>query len=474
MVAVLMPEPYVSELDRNSLTGVTTMPHCAAATFMLLVCLIAPVWSATAQPAMATKVDAVFAEFDKPDSPGCVLGVIQGGQLAYTKGYGMADLERGVPLSPDGVFYMASVSKQFTAASIALLAQQGRISLDDDVRKYVPQLPDYGRLITIRHMIHHTSGLRDYLTLMSMADMPYGDEYEPEDIIELAARQEELNFDPGDEYLYSNTGYFLIPVIIERVTGQSIREYAEEHFFGPLGMRDTHFHDDHTHPVPNRVYSYGRSDDGGFELDFLEKFDQVGSGGLLTTVKDLPYWDRNFYDGQVGGRAFLDVLHTRGVLNEGDTLDYAFGLTISEYKGLPTVSHGGSMMGFRTQLMRFPEQRFTVACLCNLGSIIPAALSQQVADLYLMDQFQERLAEYAGEYYSRELDITRPIVVEDGNLIIETAGDSTITLGSRGRDTYRIPDGPEMKFVRDDRGRVTGLIAGGGRARGIRFVRASR
>lgn len=451
------------------------MTHRTVGVFVLLLSLLIPFAGATAQAALTAKVDAVFAEFDKSGSPGCVLGVIHDGQLVYTKGYGMADLQRGAPLRPDGVFYMASVSKQFTAASIALLAQQGRISLDDDVRKYVPELPDYGKLITIRHLIHHTSGLRDYLTLMSMADMPYGGEYEPDDILELIARQEELNFDPGDEYLYSNTGYFLIPVIIERVTGRSIREYAEEYLIGPLGMQHTHFHDDYTHSVANRVYSYGENDEGGFELEFLDKFDQVGSGGLLTTVGDLLYWDRNFYDAGVGGKEFIDLLHTRGVLNKGDTLDYAFGLTLSEYKGLRTVSHGGSMMGFRTHLLRFPEQRFTVACLCNLGSIDPGVLSQRVADVYLRNAFQERLAEYAGDYFSRELDATWSLVIAEGNLVI-TRGDpaKNVAFESRGRDTYRIPDGPEVTFIRDGHGRVTGLTAGGGRARGIRFVKTSR
>lgn len=419
----------------------------------------------------ARKVDSLFAEWAEPDSPGCALGVVRDRDLVYTKGYGMADLERGVQMTPYTVFYLASVSKQFTAASVALLALDGRISLDDEVRQYVPELPDYGEGITIRHLLHHTSGLRDYLTLMNLADLSLDQAHTPGEILELVARQENLNFAPGERYLYSNTGYFLMPIIVEHVTGKSIREFASERIFGPLGMEHTHFHDDHTHEVPDRAMSYRGDPDGEVKLAFLAKFDQVGSGGVLSNVEDVARWDANFYEPRVGGSALLEMQHQRGPLNDGDTLSYALGLRIGTYKGLRTVSHGGSMMGFRTYLLRFPEQRFSVICLCNLGQIDPGRLAFGVADIHLEQTFSERLAEYTGSYHAGELGVTWTLSVESGHLVLQGVGDSTVVLESAGLDQFRSPRGGEIEFSRGPNGVVTGFTLDAGRAQGIKFER---
>lgn len=332
------------------------------------------------------RVDELFARWDSSHTPGCALGVIHDGDFLYRRGYGMANLEHDVPISSSSVFYIASTSKQFVAASIILAAEQGYLSLDDDIRNHLPEMPDYGMTITIRHLLHHTSGIRDYLTLWAIAGEEFADIHEPEEALELITRQRKLNFEPGAEYLYSNSGYFLLAEMIERATGKTLRQFAGEQIFEPLAMSHSHFHDDHTGISKGRARGHLRRDDGTI-AQYVSNFDLVGSGGLHTSVDDLLLWDRNFYDDQLGQGSLLPQLHRRGVLSSGDTIDYAAGLSVGDYKGLRTVSHSGGSQGYRAELLRFPDQRFTVICLCNLGEIDPTDLAYQVADIYLADAF---------------------------------------------------------------------------------------
>ncbi|MFO7260206.1 MAG: serine hydrolase domain-containing protein [bacterium] len=446
---------------------------------------------------LAARVDSLFAEWDRPGSPGCALGVVQDGRLVYARGYGYANLDHDVPISPKTVFYIASVSKQFTAASIVLLAQQGALSLDDDVRTYIPELPDYGAPITIRHLIHHTSGLRDYLTLMLLAGMRLEDVHTDEEVLDLVTRQEALNFTPGERHLYSNTGYLLMAEIVRRVSGKSLREFADEHIFRPLGMTSTHFHDDRTMVVRNRAMAYARNEDGSYRLDMWTNFDKVGSGGLLSSVEDLALWDLNAEHHTVGGAALREQMLERGVLNNGDTLDYAFGLVLGEYRGLRTVSHSGGSMGFRAHHLRFPDERFAVICLCNLGSIDAAGLARRVADIYLEDRFPEppqatrasgpapragdaaspfpapaeaALAEFAGRYHSDELRVTYTLAVERGRLVLHGRNAPPATLQAIGPDRFRA-DGVALRFVRHDSRNITGFVLDAGRVLGLRFQR---
>jgi len=329
------------------------------------------------------KVDNIFAEFDKPDSPGCALGVIRDGEFVYKKGYGEGSLELSVPLTSQSVFYMGSVSKQFTAASVVLAAEQGYLSLDDDVRKYVPEIPVYGKPITLREMLHHTSGFRDILGLLLLAGRNFEDIHPTPELLDLLSRQKALNYVPGDEYLYSNTNFFLFSVIIKRATGKPLSQFAEENIFKPLGMTHTRFYDDHTVVVPGRVPAYEPLPDGGFRIDWSTNFDKIGDGGLMSSVDDLLLWDRNFYANKLGKGTLLKEMQTRGVLNNGKQIEYALGLFISTYRGLPIVEHGGALFGYRTELLRFPQQKFSVITLCNLGTSSPRHLANQVADLYL-------------------------------------------------------------------------------------------
>jgi len=409
---------------------------------LLLVLLPAALRAApvVGQGARRPGVDAIFARWDRADSPGCALGVVQDGELTYERGYGIANLDWDIPIATDTVFYVGSVSKQFTAAAVALLVLDGRVALDDDIREYFPEMPEYERTITVAHLLHHTSGIRDIYTLMALAGIRLEDVFTDEEAIALIAAQKETNFPPGDEYLYSNSGYFLLAQLVERVTGKPLREFAAERIFTPLGMRDTHFHDIPGHVVERRATSYQRVDDG-FAVSYLGNFDKVGAGGLYSTVRDLLLWDRNFYTGDVGGQAFLDLIQTPGTLYDGEPITYALGLTIDRYRGLPTVSHSGSMMGFKAAFLQFPEQRFSVLATCNLGEIEPMELARRVADIYLDDELgppppaavtegadapraataeapfsAAELAAYAGTYYSAELDVTYRLYPEGNEL----------------------------------------------------------
>lgn len=421
------------------------------------------------------EIDKIFSRWDKSDSPGVALSVVRDGSIIYHRGYGQANLDYPVPITPDSVFYMASVSKQFTAACIALLAIDGKLDLDDDIHHHLPELPDYGHTITTRHLVHHTSGLPDYLTLMVLTGQPFGNEYTRDEILEFISQNDTLNFDPGDEYLYSNTGYFLLAVMVERASGKSMREFADERIFKPLEMNSTNFHDDHRQIVKNRVISYGKPlGSKDYQISYLANFDQVGSGGLLSTARDMARWDANFDSLKIGGSDWKQLMLTRGVLNDGETLSYAFGLGHGGYKGLSTIGHGGSMMGFRTHYLRFPEQRVAVNVLANLGSIDPSALAKKVADVVLADEISANLRSYVGTYRHHRLDISYEVSVEDGELMLTGGGTPKPSkLASRDNlDEFKATLGATIVFHRDDAGAVVGCTVDAGRARNIRLTRA--
>ncbi len=373
------------------------------------------------------RVDQVFAAYDKPDSPGCALGVVRDGEFIYKKGYGIASLELGVPLTPQSVFYMGSVSKQFTAATVVLAAEQGFLSLDDDIRKYVPELPSYGKPITLREMLHHTSGLRDILGLLLLAGRNFEDIHPTAELLDLLSRQKALNYQPGDEFLYSNTNYFLMSVVIHRATGKPMSQFADENIFKPLGMTHTRFYEDHTVVVPGRVPAYEPLPAGSFRVDWSTNFDKIGDGGLMSSVDDLLLWDRNFYANKLGKGTLLKELQTQGVLNNGKQIEYALGLFISKYRGLPIVEHGGALFGYRTELLRFPQQKFSVVTLCNLGTSAPRGLANQVADIYLEEQLSPEHSvaaasakidpqPFAGHYRNLESHSVLEVSANDGEL----------------------------------------------------------
>ena len=341
-------------------------------------CLLMYSAAAAADP----RIDALFSEWNKPTSPGAVLAVIQDGKVVQRGAYGMADIERAAPNQASTVFHVASVSKQFTAFAIYLLAQDGKLSLDDDVRKYIPDMPDFGAAIKIRHLIHHSSGLRDQWNLLALAGWRLEDVITEDDIMRLVRSQKQLNFAPGKAHLYCNTGYTLLGLIVKRVSGKSLPEFSKERIFDPLGMKNTHFHDDYQVLVNGRASSYAKAQSGNYEYIALS-YSNVGATSLFTTVDDLALWDQNFYDGKVGGKEVLAQMQTKGRLINGHELAYGGGLAMGRYRGADVVGHGGADAGFRSNIVRFPKQRLSVVILSNAGDLDPGKLSHQVADIML-------------------------------------------------------------------------------------------
>jgi len=411
----------------------------------------------TPQSNLTVQVDKLFEKWDKPDSPGCALAVIKDGRILYKRGYGMANLDHDIPITSSSVFHIASMSKQFTAASILLLEQKGKLSLDDEVRTYIPELPDFGQRITIRHLIHHTSGLRDQWDLLGLAGWRYSlDLITDDDVLSLMARQKDLNFRPGDRFLYCNTGYTLLAQIVKRVSGQSFRAFTTANIFEPLGMKRTHFRDDHAEIVKGMAYGYVPSGTT-FKLS-ITNFDTVGATSLLTTVEDLALWDENFYNPSIGGKSLIDRMLERGKLNSGEQLDYAFGLNLGKYKGLAIVDHSGGDAGYRSDLLRFPEQHFSVVCLCNV-SINPTQLARQVADIYLAADLkpeipkaeepgvkltEAQLVEKVGIYHNREDDGIGRIIYREG-ILRASQGATSMELKPLSENRFR-PSGRNVEI----------------------------
>jgi CubicO group peptidase (beta-lactamase class C family) len=328
-------------------------------------------------------IDSVFLDMNRSDRPGCTLGVFSGGAVAYAKGYGMANLEYGIGLQPRSVFHIASISKQFTAFAVELLVSEGKVSWGDDIRSHVPEIPTYGQPITLRHLVHHTSGIRDQWNLLYMAGWRWeADLVTQANALDVMSRQRALNFEPGAEYLYSNSGFTLLALVVERVSGKTLREFAEERIFAPLGMTSTHFHDDHETVVPDRAYGYRHYEDEGWKIS-IPDFAIVGASSLFTTVEDMARWDRNLRDHGLGDDALYERFFDRGILNDGDTLTYAHGITVSDYRGQRTVGHSGGDAGYRTNYLRFPDHDLGIVSFCNFARANPGAYVRRVADILL-------------------------------------------------------------------------------------------
>lgn len=349
--------------------------QCRALAASGLLLFVMTVKSTVLAGALPDKVDDVFASLNRSDAPGCAVSLVEDGRVVYERGYGMANLDYGIAISPQTVFYVASLSKQFTAAAVALLAEEERISLDDDIRKFVPELPAYEHPIRVRHLVHHTSGLPLYMDLWAKRH-PWG---KPErfwvsaipeqEAIALLAGEKELEFVPGSRFRYSNSGYFLLSVIVKRASGRPLSQYADERIFRPLGMKNTHFHDDSSQIVRNRATAYLRKapqEGGGFGA-YHTSYDLVGDGGLFTTVGDLVLWDQNFYHNILGRRAqsLVQQLQSGEPLTDGTPNTYAFGLKPEDFEGRKAIGHGGWFIGFRSDYLRIPDKKMSAITLCN-------------------------------------------------------------------------------------------------------------
>lgn len=401
-----------------------------------------PMWSVagplTAQlpPDHAERVDEIFARWNSNTSAGCAVGVVKDGLVVLEEAYGMADLEHDVPNTPETIFEGGSLSKQFTAAAVVLLALDGKLTLDDDIREYVPELPDYGHTITLRHLMTHTSGLRDWGSVASISG--WGREqrsHDHDDVLDILSRQTALNFVPGHEYSYSNSGYNLLAIVVDRVSGMPFADFSMERIFQPLGLRNTQWRDDYHRIVPGRSSAYSATGDG-WEIN--RPIEHVhGNGGILTTVGDLGIWAQALEDGRLGGSEFVRMMHETGRLNDGSDIVYAGGLRVEPYRGVRSVTHTGSTAGYRAFLGRYPDQGLSVAMLCNASNAPTSGNGTAVAQVYLGDAVEEPTPNRAVPAGS-----VGPVDRLTG-LFADPVTGSTMTVGARGDGSLTI-DGRVM------------------------------
>jgi CubicO group peptidase (beta-lactamase class C family) len=408
----------------------------------------------------SARVDAIFATYN-PATPGCAVGVAEQGKPTLTRGYGSADLEHDVRIAPDTIFEAGSVSKQFTAASVLLLARDGKLSIDDPARKYVPELPDYGKPLTIRHLLNHTSGLRDWGSVAAIGGWPRTTRVHTHaNVLEIVSRQESLNFPPGSRWSYTNTGFNLAAIIVERVSGQSFQQFTRERLFGPLGMAQTSWRDDYTRIVKGRAIAYDEKD-GAFHTDM--PFENVyGNGGVLTTVGDLLKWNGNFTRPVVGDAEFVALQQQPGKFNDGRTHGYAFGLMVGTYHGVREVAHSGSTAGYSAFLTRFPDRELSVAVLCNVATNA-TTLAHDVANVYLPGMAGSFLAypgspdewrELAGVYRNVDVGFVRTIGL-DGDRNLRVEGGPTLRAIGPGTFTLADPLDARARWVFDKTGKLT-------------------
>jgi CubicO group peptidase (beta-lactamase class C family) len=408
-------------------------------------------------------VDAIFQKWNRVDSPGCVVGVDRPGVPRLIRSYGSEDLEHDVPNTESTVLEAGSVSKQFTAAAILILAEQHKIRLSDDVRAYVPELRDYGAPITIAELLGHTSGLRDWGEVEGIAGWPRTTRiYTLDDVLDIAARQKNLNYPPGSAYSYTNTGYNLLAIIVARLSGQSLAEFTHANLFAPLGMKQTQWRDDFTRVVKGRAIAYVFGKDGYHqEMPFENAY---GNGGLLTTVDDLLRWNRALAAGELG-KFVTEELQRQTLLNGGRPIAYARGLFVQSYHGVREVSHSGATAGYRAWLGRYPEQNLSIALLCNAGDAEVDRLAHGVADLFLpktlpkpplpsaptLSPSPEQLAEHVGLYFGLPTGVPLQITAFDGSLrvgygaILAAQSANAFTLGPNtlhftSRDHFDLED----------------------------------
>lgn len=347
---------------------------------LLLICCLSNISFGQFKASQA--IDSLFTAWNNPNVPGCALGIIKDGELIYSKGYGLANLDYNIPNSDSSVYWICSISKQFTAACIVLLAEQGKLCFDDNLKSYFPDFPDYAKKITIRHLLNHTSGIRDYADIIELKGLSIEGFFTDADIKRWLINQTNLNFAPGEEYLYSNSGYWLLGQIVNMVSGINLADFARKEIFEPLGMKNTLFYNDHTQIVKNRAVGYVPTSKSTYRMSNIS-IDVIGAGGIITTIKDIKKWDDAYYNSTVLSKTFWKEMTRQGVLNNGKVIDDASGLVIGKYKGLKTIRHGGSFVGLRTELLRFPEEHLSIVVFANREDANATGKAFQVANILL-------------------------------------------------------------------------------------------
>jgi len=410
-----------------------------------------------------SKIDSIFKDYNDLNKPGASIAVVKNQEIVFKKGYGSANLEYEIPNTPSTVFHIASVSKQFTAFSILLLEKQGKLSFDDDIRKYIPEVPDFGKTITLRHLASHTSGMRDQWNLLAMAGWRLDDVITKEHVLKLVSKQKELNFNPGEEYTYCNTGFTLLAEVVARVSGKTFAEFTEENIFSPLKMTNTLFYDDHEKIVKNRAYSYYSNADS-YKKSVLS-YANVGATSLFTTVEDLALWSMNFHSFIVGDKEMITKMNTLAVLNNGETFGGAYGQFVGKYKGLKEIQHGGADAGYRSYLTRFPDENFSVIVFSNSAQFNSGGIAHEVVDIFLKDKFVDEPQKETSQIENVEPleDITQnqlignyeiqPGIVLEINVkndslhVLQAWNKSSYNIINTTGNTYEIPNDSSIQFV---------------------------
>lgn len=422
------------------------------------------------------KIDSMFLKCNTANSPGCTVGIVRNDSLIFSKGYGMANLEYAISNEPQTLFHMASVSKQFTAYSIVLLAKQGKLKLDDDIHKWLPWFPNLKEKITIRNLLNHTSGIRDQWQLLAISGTRLDDVITQDQIIKILGKQQALNFKPGAEYSYSNSGFTILAEIVKSVSGQTLRQFTDSAIFKPLGMTSTHFHDDYTEIEKNRSYSYDRKDSSHFANAVLS-YSVAGATSLFSNVNDMSKWVMNFYAHKLGDKNDINMLTQKGKLNNGKELSYALGIESDTWRGWRQFSHSGSDAGYRTIVTVFPDLKMGFIVFSNLGDLSPGAKAYAMAKLFIKDTTTIKeddlkkdkrdsisavlkdapsLKKYTGNYISEDgfqfsFDIkNRKLyfhILEEDEFLIQESG-----------DTFSHPHAPEVKFIFGIKGEDTTVV----------------
>jgi CubicO group peptidase (beta-lactamase class C family) len=408
------------------------------------------------------QVDSLFSKWNNDSTPGYAVGIIRDNKLVYARGYGMANLEYHIPVTPSSPFYIGSMSKQFTAACLLLLEEQGKVNLTDNIRKYLPELPDYKYPVTIENLLHHTSGIREAYSLMLFRgdDPRYENHFDNDDVLNLLSQQKELNFPPGENYNYSSGGFILLTKIIERVTGLSLREFAGENLFKPLGMKSTFYNDNYAEIIPYRAESYRPVKDG-YER-FNKNFNTYGDGGLITTVEDLARWDNAFYEDKLGIKDFGKRMYRQGTLKNGKIIDYAWALQVRSYNGRKTIEHNGAMLGFSVDMVRFPDEKFTAIVMSNSYKDFPTYLAYKISDIYLgvnkvkpdagtkkkpkfLKLKRDEVSNYAGNYWNVNKNYYNRIDFHNDTLFYDNTDGFRVRLLCVEKDSFQLGE-TDMKL----------------------------
>ena len=431
--------------------------------FLLFVGLYNTLIAQSVPDSLSKKIDGLFSRWNSPNGPGCAIGIVRNDTLIYAKGYGTANLEYNIPITPETIFHTASVSKQFAAYSIVLLAKQGKLKLDDEIRQYLSWFPDLKEKITIRHLLNHTSGIRDQWQLLAISGTRLDDVITQEHIIKVLSRQQALNFKPGEQYSYSNSGFTMLAEIVKAVTGQTLRKFTDSAIFKPLGMSATNFHDDYTEIVKNRAYSYERAGNGRFTNSILS-YSNAGATSLFTNVIDMAKWISNLYYPKVGTAAEIRQLTQKGILNTGKELTYALGIGVSQYKGWKQYSHSGGDAGYRTFITAFPDLKMGFIVFSNVGDFNPVGKAYELVDLFIHDTALNALAKtlaidtsmstisnasftntFPGNYLS-DAGVQFNFPLRNNRIYWERFGRSDLLVRGE-KDTFVVAQTPEVKFV---------------------------